>query len=94
MKTCYALVLAATLAWPAAVPAAELRLSSTDTLDSMLRAQSGRVTVRLRSGQELTGTVRSVDSKLLHLGSLTGREFFDAVVPLGAIEAVLVRTKE
>src|SRR5437879_1837078 len=96
MKMRYALVLilAATLAWSAAALAAELRLSPTDTLDSVLRAQSGRVTVRLRSGQEFTGTVRSVDAKLLHLGSLTGREFFDAVVPLDAIDAVLVRTKE
>ena len=41
-----------------------------------------------------TATVRSVDVRLLHLGSLTGREFFDAVVPMEAIEAVIVRTKE
>ena len=94
MKTHYALALVAALAWSAAAPAAELRLSTTDTLDSVLRAQTGRVTVRLHSGQELTGTVRSVDAKLLHLGALAGREFFDAVVPLGAIEAVLVRTKD
>jgi hypothetical protein len=30
----------------------------------------------------------------LHLGGLAGREFFDAVVPVEAIEAVIVRTKE
>jgi hypothetical protein len=94
MKIRYAFVLVAALAWSAAASAAELRLTTTDTLDSVLRAQKGRVTVRLRSGQEFTGTVRSVDAKLLHLGSLTGRELFDAVVPLDAIEAVLARTKE
>jgi hypothetical protein len=86
--------LAATLAWSAAAPAADLRITNVDTIESVLRAQKARVTVRLRSGQELTGAVRSVDSRLLHLGSLTGREFFDAVVPLEAIEAVIVRTKE
>ena len=94
MKTLCLVMLVAALAWPAAGPAADLRVGNIDTIESVLRAQKGRVTVRLRSGQELTGTVRSVDARLLHLGSLTGREFFDAVVPMEAIEAVIVRTKE
>lgn len=94
MKVLCIAVLAGTLAWSAAAAAAELRVGTADTIESVLRAQKGRVTVRLRSGQELTGNVRSVDVRLLHLGSLTGREFFDAVVPMEAIEAVIVRTKE
>jgi cyclopropane fatty-acyl-phospholipid synthase-like methyltransferase len=94
MKTLSLVILAGTLAWSGAAAAAEFRLGTADTVESVLRAQKGRVTVRLRSGQELTGTVRSVDVRLLHLGSLTGREFFDAVVPMEAIEAVIVRTKE
>ena len=94
MKTLYLVILAGMLAWSAAGDAAELRLGTADTIESVLRAQKGRVTVRLRSGQELTGNVRSVDARLLHLGSLTGREFFDALVPMEAIEAVIVRTKE
>jgi hypothetical protein len=94
IKSLLAVLLVATLAWAAAAPAAELRVSATDTLESVLKAQKGRVTVRLRSGQEFTGNVRSVETRLLHLGTLTGKEFFDAVVPLDAIEAVLVRTKE
>ena len=94
MKTLSSALLAALLAWSAAAPAAELRVGQTDTIESVIRAQKGRVTVRLRSGQELTGTVRSIDSKLLHLGALSGKELFDAVVPMDMIEAVLVRTKE
>lgn len=94
MKIPYLVILAGTLAWSATAAAAELRVGTADTIESVLRAQKGRVTVRLRSGQELTGNVRSVDVRLLHLGSLTGREFFDAVVPMEAIEAVIVRTKE
>jgi len=31
---------------------------------------------------------------VVQLGGLSGREFFDAVVPLEAVDAVLVRTKE
>ena len=86
----FALLLAA-----APALAADLKVAAGDTVESVLAAQKDkRVTVRLRSGQELTGTVRMVGSRVVQLGGLTGREFFDAVVPLDAVEAVLVRTKD
>jgi hypothetical protein len=37
--------------------------------------------------------VREATGKLVVLGALSGREFFDAAVPIEKIEAVLVRTK-
>ena len=71
-----------------------LSVGASDTVQSVLGAQKGkRVTVRLRSGQELTGAVREVGTNVVHLGAIGGREFFDAVVPLAAVEARLVRTK-
>jgi hypothetical protein len=51
------------------------------------------VTLRLRSGQEVSGTVRSSSEKLVVLEAVSGREFFDAVIPVDAIEAIFVRTK-
>jgi hypothetical protein len=75
--------------------AQELRIGANDTVQTLLAAQKGkRVTVRVRSGQELTGAVRDVSGRLVQLGAISGREFFDAVVPLESIDAVLVRTKE
>ena len=86
------------LALAAAVPhaaAQELRIGASDTVQQVLAAQKGkRVTVRVRSGQEFTGLVRDVNGRLVQLGAISGREFFDAVVPLESIDAVLVRTKE
>ena len=77
------------------VSAAELKVAPSDTVESVLAAQKGkRVTVRLRSGQETTGTVTMVSPKLVQLASVAGKEFFDAVVPLEAIEVVFVRTKD
>ena len=74
--------------------AQSLQVSPADTTQSVALAQTGkRITVRLRSGQELTGTVRDVTDRLLVLGEVSGRKFFDAVVPLEAIEAILVRTR-
>jgi hypothetical protein len=90
------IVLSAGLALAAGeVLAAELKVAPSDNVESVLAAQKGKkVTVRLRSGQETTGTVTMVSPKLLHLASVAGKEFFDAVVPLEAIETVFVRTKD
>lgn len=43
---------------------------------------------------ELTGIVREATTKLVVLGAISGRELFDAVVSLEAVEAVLMRTKQ
>jgi len=75
--------------------AQELKVASAATVESLMTAQKGkRITVRTRSGQELTGVVREVTPRFVQLGALAGREFFDAVVSLDSVEAVIVRTKE
>jgi hypothetical protein len=77
------------------ISAAELKVGASDTVESVLAAQKGKkVTLRLRSGQETGGTVAFVSAKLVQLSAVSGKEFFDAVVPLDAIEAVFVRTKD
>jgi ribosomal protein L18E len=73
--------------------AQEVRIWENDTVLSVLEARKGqRVTLRLASGQEMTGLVRETNHHLVVLGALTGREFFDAIVPIAAVEAVVVRT--
>jgi hypothetical protein len=77
------------------VLAQEVSVSSSDNTQSVIAAQKGkRITLRLRSGQELTGTVHESTGALVVLGAITGREFFDAVIPIDAVEAVLIRTKQ
>ena len=74
--------------------AQEVSVGANDTVQTVLAARKGKpVTLRLAGGQEITGTVRDATSRLVVLGALTGREFFDAAVPLEKIEAVIVRTK-
>jgi hypothetical protein len=75
--------------------AQEVTINPNDSTQTVLASQKGkRVTVRLRSGLEMIGLVRDVNSKVVVLGAVGGREFFDAVVPLDAVEAVLVRVKQ
>jgi len=75
--------------------AAELSIKSGDTIQKLLEEQKGkRVTVRMQGNDELTGKVRVVTKELLHLGELTGRDYFDAVIDMNRISVVIVRVKE
>ena len=81
----------------AALPAlaVDLKIGAGDSVQTMLAGQKGaRVTVRTRSGQDITGAVREVNANIVQLGAVGGKEFFDAVVPLSAVDAVYVRVKE
>ena len=70
-------------------------LKAEDSLATLLESYQGkRVTIRLQGAEELTGKVRLVTKDLLHLGELAGREYFDAVVDIHKVSAVIVRTRE
>lgn len=72
-----------------------LVIGKNDTVTSVLTAAKGkRVTVRLEGGEEMTGIVRDVAGKLLHLGELSGREFFDAAIATDKVTAVIIRVRD
>ncbi|WP_348820219.1 hypothetical protein [Fontimonas sp. SYSU GA230001] len=50
-----------------------------------------RATLKLQSGQELTGVVVAVENDTVKLTELTGMEFFDAVIRTESIDAVVMR---
>lgn len=96
MRTPFAaLALTLFLTSPAiSLQAAELTVSPSDTLQTLLTAYKGKtVTLRLADGEELTGVVREATATLVVLGSLSGREFFDAAIDLAKIEALIVRNQ-
>lgn len=76
------------------VHAGELDISGGDSLARVLALQKGgTVTVQLNSGQEITGKVKNVTEDLAQLTELNGKEYFDAVIVIDEIAAVVVRTK-
>ena len=88
-------VFAVLLAVSVPAAAAPLAVGKGDSTATVLAAQQGkRVTVRLKSGEELTGKVVTVGDKVVQLGELSGKEFFDAVISLKGIEAVIIRVRE
>ena len=91
MKTLRLLLLAVTLT--ATAFADKLAFDPADTVASILKKQTGqKVELRLKSGEKLGGKVEAVGEKAVHLSALTGQDFFDAVVMIDDISAVIVRT--
>ena len=73
---------------------AALQVEKADSVRSVLaRHVDKKVTLVLVQGTELTGTVKSVGDGVVHLSELSGREFYDAVVDLQKVSAVLVRVR-
>ena len=79
---------------PAVSWADTISINDDDSIKTVLTAQMGkRVSIKTKSGQELSGTVTTVTDKLTHIAKLTGKEFYDAIVVNSNIEAVIIRTK-
>lgn len=59
-----------------------------------LEQQMGkRVKLKLRSGQELEGTVAKVGAHAVHVAQLAGMDFYDAAVRVDDISAVIVKAR-
>ncbi len=66
-----------------------------DAIHEALKSRSGKAaTVMLSSGKELTGKVDDVTEDSVRLRELSGKEFFDAVIDLNRIEAVIFRVRD
>lgn len=94
MRTIIPLLFTSMLAVSSISWAEAISVNSNDSIISVLTAQTGkRVSIKMKSGQEMTGTVTSVTDKLTHIAELAGKEFYDAVIINESIEAVVIRTK-
>jgi len=78
---------------PAAAQDAALEVNA-DAIKVNLERQVGkRVRLRLVSGQDVEGTVVAVGTAAVQIGRLAGMDFFDGVVRLDQIAAVIVRVR-
>lgn len=73
----------------------KFRIRTTDNLRTMLEQEMDRpVKVRLTSGQELSGTVVRLGAGVVQLSHVGGMEFYDAVINIDDISAVLLRVRK
>jgi hypothetical protein len=71
-----------------------LSIKAGDTLQKQAAALKGKkVTVKLQGTEELSGIVKESTNELLQLSELSGKEFFDAIIDMSKVTAILVRTK-
>lgn len=79
---------------PVGAAEGDLDVTVADAIPANLQKQVGkRVGLKLTSGQEVEGTVAKVGPTAVQLSQLAGKEFFDAVVRLDHVSALIVRTK-
>ena len=65
-----------------------------DTVKTVLQRLTGqRVELHLRSGEKLAGKIENLGPHTVHLSAISGQEFFDAVIVMDEVSAILVRTK-
>ena len=93
MKALTILALMTTLA-ASAVAEDKIGFTPTDTPATVLKRNEGqKVELRLKSGEKFSGKIAAVGDKAVHVAELTGQEFYDAVISLDDVSAVIIRTK-
>ncbi len=72
-----------------------LEIQPNDSMQSVLQRQVGQpIELCMRAGEKIGGKLEKVNDKVVHLSQLTGAEYFDAVVSIDSIAAVVVRAKK
>ena len=88
-------LLTLTLATPTLAEDQPLSVQGNQPIRETLQKKPGaKATLQLISGQELSGKITAVGENAVHLSELTGKEFYDAVVRLDHISAVILHVRD
>jgi len=69
-------------------------LNTAFAIKDILKEQTGkRVYLRMDSGEELLGIVTKVGDQLAHISELAGRDFYDAIIRIDRIDAVIFKVR-
>jgi hypothetical protein len=71
----------------------ELKSAAATVRDVLAENTGKRVIVRMDTGENLEGTVSKVGESLVHISKIAGRDFYDAVVRMDRISAVLFKVR-
>jgi len=82
------------IAAEAAEKAGRTAIQPTDNMRTILAADVGKsVKLRLRSGNEVSGKITRVGNGIVQISEVSGMEFFDAIVNIDDISAMLIRVR-
>ena len=92
-----ALLLAGLAVFPAPAAFADevkFDLQANKTMKELMVEFTGkRVAIRLESGEQIEGTVTMAGNSLAHISRLSGKDFYDAVVSIDKISAVIFKVR-
>ena len=71
----------------------ELKSAAATVKDILSENINKRVIVRMDTGDALEGTVSKVGDGLVHISKISGKDFYDAVVRMDKINAVLFKVR-
>ena len=92
MRNLLLVLLCATVTPCALLAQTKLDVQPSDTIAAILQRNVGQVVeLRMKSGEKIGGKVEKVGDKLVQLSQLTGAEFYDGVVDVADISAVVAR---
>ena len=78
-----------------AVEEGKFELKANATMHDVLAERTGkRATLRMQSGEDIEGTVVLVGNGLVHISKLAGKDFYDAVVNIDRISAVIIKVRD
>ena len=64
------------------------------TTTKNLKALIGEIiTLQLASGQEIQGKVKDSGDSLLHIEELSGKDFYDALISINQISAIIMQVR-
>ena len=79
------------------VPAAETDAAqfnvNTSMMENLVVFKGRSVTLYLASGQTITGVVNDVKGNLLHIGKISQKDFYDALVAIDRISAIEMKVR-
>lgn len=79
---------------PASMAGDAPEVRSSDTVSDVLKRNMGkRVELVLVSGDRLTGKIEKVTPGVIHISSLKGMDFYDAVLRVESVAAVIIRAR-
>ena len=73
----------------------KLEIKASTTIKEVLQDQVGKkLILRMQSGEDIDGTVSMVGNSVVHVTRLAGRDFYDAVVSIDRVSAVILRERD
>jgi len=73
---------------------AKFEIKASAGIADILKDRIGKRTIiRTQSGEDIEGTVVTVGNSVVHVEKLAGKEFYDAVINIDRISAVIIRVR-